>query len=259
MATLYFLGTGAALPTADRANTALAVLGDQPEQGLLIDCGSGIYQSLLGAGLQADSVADLFITHAHIDHIGDLPSLIESFRLGGRSRPLTIYAIPEVLEVARRLVEVFSFELTLSRWTFEVHFEAIEPGETLQIGGFQGQIVRMDHAVPSAGIRLELPHGALAYTCDTQPTPAIVELGRGAQTLVTECTHLQRGEQAARRAKHMTSVEAGQQAELCGARRLALVHLGVAEGWTPQQAIAETATAFTGEVLLLEDGQSITV
>ncbi len=254
MATLYFLGTCAALPVADRTNTALALLGDDPTGGLLIDCGGDIFRAMLRANLSPDACSDLFITHAHIDHIGSLPSLIESLRLGGRTRPLTISAIPEVLAVARRILEVFDYEINLHHWSFEVRFREIERGTELRFGQFSGRIERVDHAIPTAGIRIELPGGALAYTSDTQPSPAIERLGRGAGMLITECTFLEGNEAFARRAKHLTAVEVGQQAAACGVPRLALVHVGVGEGWNKDAAREQVARSFTGEVHFPVDG-----
>src|SRR5438477_12777210 len=116
MARLMFLGTAPALPTAHRTNVILAVTGENAEGSLLIDCGGDTYGALLRAGLGPDALGDLFITHAHIDHIGSLPSLIESYRLGGRARPLHIWALPEVIAVAQKLITAFDFELHLDNW-----------------------------------------------------------------------------------------------------------------------------------------------
>ena len=135
MATLPFLGTSSALPTVDRTNTILAVTGQTPGRGLLIDCGGAVYTRLEQAHIAPDALADLFITHAHIDHIGSLPSLIESWRLAGRTAPLRIIAIPEVLAVARALIATFSFELTLDRWSFDITFHPVENGQALRLGG----------------------------------------------------------------------------------------------------------------------------
>lgn len=260
MADVIFLGTAAALPTGDRGNTALAIPGDPREagsSGLLVDTGGDIYPALCRAGLAQDELSDLFITHAHIDHIGSLPSLIESYRLGGRHVPLHIYGLPEVIETAQQIVAVFGYELTLDSWTFEVTYTAVEDGQQLPLGGIPATFARVDHTLPCAGFRLSLPNGDFAYTSDTQPTPAIQRLAKGARALVTECTYLNESANYARVSRHMTALEAGQQAAACGVDVLALVHLGVASGWTPEAARAEAAQAFAGEVLAPSDGDHL--
>lgn len=257
MARLVFLGTAAALPLRDRANTALAVTPTGGAGTLLIDCGGDAYRALVNAGLGPDAVGDLLITHAHIDHIGGLPSLIESFRLGGRTQPLRISALPVVLDVARRLVGAFDFELTLDRWPFPVEFTPVEDGQRVTLAGMPATVVAMDHSIPSVGVRLELADGPLAYTCDTQPCANIPVLAMGARTLITECTFLREGEMAARASRHMTAAEAGQAAADCGVERLALVHLGndrVIAG-----ARAEAAAAFAGAILIPSDGDALEV
>lgn len=256
MPRLIFLGTSAALPQLTRANTALALVDDAAASGLLIDCGGDPYRAQLAAGLSPDTIADLFITHAHIDHIGGLPSLIESLRLGGRSRPLRVLATPPVLAIARKLVAAYDFELTLDAWGFQVAFQEVQPGGELTLAGWPARTVPMDHSVPSSGVRLTLPGGDLAYTCDTQPTSNIAELGRDARLLVTECTYLKAYTPAARISKHLTAVEAGQAAAECAAQQLALVHLGP---WSADAIREEAGSVFTGEILIPNDGGAIAV
>jgi ribonuclease BN (tRNA processing enzyme) len=55
----------------------------------------------------------------------------------------------------------------------------------------------------------------------------------------------------------MTALEAGQHAAMCGAETLALVHLGVAAGWTTETACAEAAQAFTGTIIAPSDGDEL--
>lgn len=257
MTRVIFLGTAAALPTGDRGSTALALVSDASEPALLVDCGDGVYRALVRAELGPDAIGDILITHAHIDHLGALPSLIESFRLAGRRRPLRIYALPETMEIAQRLLDAFGFELTLDSWSFPISFTTVDDASELRFLGVPARIARMRHSVPSAGLRLELPGGALAYTCDTEPNPAIATLGAQARLLITECTTLQRNVEMARRGKHMTALEAGQQAVACGAETLALVHLGVAEGWSAAQASAEAAQEFSGPIITPQDGDTL--
>ena len=257
MAHVIFLGTAAALPTGDRGNTALAIPAEAGSSGLLVDTGGDIYPALCRAGLAQDELGDLFITHAHIDHIGSLPSLIESYRLGGRHAPLHISGLPEVIEPAKQIVAIFGYELTMDSWTFEVTYTTVEDGQQVTLGGLPATIARMDHTLPCAGFRLALPTGDFAYTSDTQPTPAIERLAKGARVLVTECTYLNESANYARVSRHMTALEAGQQAAACGVEILALVHLGVAGGWTPDAARAEAAQAFSEEVLTPNDGDHL--
>jgi ribonuclease Z len=222
---------------------------------LLVDCGGDSYSNLLRGGFGPEDVSALVITHAHIDHIGGLPSLIESFRLSGRRSALPIWALPEVLDVTRRLIAAYDFELTLDAWTFDVQLNPVEDGQRVRLAGMEARAVRMDHSVPSIGLRLELAGGALAYTCDTQPTPAIAILGRGARTLITECTYLQGYELEARANKHMTALEAGQQAVECGVERLALVHFGGAQ--VVATAADEAAHVFRGRIVAPSDGETL--
>lgn len=255
MTRLIFLGTAAALPYANRTNTTLAVLPDNTTPGLLIDCGGDVYGALLRASIAPNAIGDLLITHAHIDHIGSLPSLIESYRLGGRTSALRIWALPEVLDIAQRLIAVYDYELKLQNWTYDISFSPVQHGQELSLGGIPARILAMDHSLPSVGVRLDLPSGAIAYTCDTQPTPNVAELARGARMLITECTFLHAHEQFARASKHTTAFEAGQEAATSAVATLALVHLGV--GDATDAARAEAAQSFSGEILIPDDGHAL--
>jgi ribonuclease Z len=256
MAQLIFLGSAPALPSATRTNTSLAILPDPDQQsGLLIDCGGNVYGSLLQTGVGQDSISDLFITHAHIDHIGSLPSLLESFRLGGRKAPLQIWALPQVMAVAHGLIRVFDFELTLDQWSYQISFNEVEHGDSITLGGFPAYTARMDHTVPTLGLRLELPGGVLAYTCDTQPNPNIELLSKNAKTLITECTFLRAQEALARSSRHLTAYEAGQHAAACGAERLALVHRDA-----PVDSLrAEAMEVFNGQIIVPSDADRLEV
>ncbi len=256
MATLTFLGTSAALPTARRANVVLAFQPDGDAPGLLIDCGGDVYRELLRAAIGPDGIGDVFITHAHIDHIGGLPSLIESLRLGGRTTPLRIHALPEVLDVARRLIATFDFELTLDDWTYDVTFNPVTDGQTLTLAGVPTRVVAVDHTVPCVGLRLDLPGGAFAYTSDTQPAPSVRALGQSARVFATESTYLSRNVAAARKARHSTAREAAEQAAACGAQTLVLVHVGP---WSPDDLRAEASSVFSGEIVIPADGDTLTL
>ena len=72
---LVLLGTaGAPLPVAGRGGISSALVVD--ERVFVIDCGRGSPSAFAGAGLDFSRLEAVFLTHLHVDHIGDLAGLI---------------------------------------------------------------------------------------------------------------------------------------------------------------------------------------
>ena len=83
-------------------------------------------------------------------------------------------------------------------------------------------------------------------------------MGRQARLFITESTFLRKNEDYARASKHMTAFEAGQQAAACDVGTLALVHLGAGEeGWSQAEASVEAAEAFSGPIIMPQDGDAL--
>ena len=91
---LVLLGTaGAPLPVAGRGGTSSALVVDG--QVFLVDCGRGAPSAYVDAGLDFRRLEAVFLTHLHIDHIGDLPGMI-LYPWGVRTgvEPLRVYGPP---------------------------------------------------------------------------------------------------------------------------------------------------------------------
>ena len=98
---LVLLGTaGAPLPVAGRGGISSALIVDG--RVFLVDCGRGSPSAFVDAGLDFARLEAVFVTHLHVDHVGDLPGMIlypwgvrggvPPLRVFGPSRP---EALPE--------------------------------------------------------------------------------------------------------------------------------------------------------------------
>jgi ribonuclease BN (tRNA processing enzyme) len=63
------------------------------------------------------------------------------------------------------------------------------PAAPYEIGPFTLESVALAHHVPTAGVPLTAPGLTIAYTGDTGPDPALVDLGRDADLYIVDATH----------------------------------------------------------------------
>ncbi|MDR7401826.1 MAG: MBL fold metallo-hydrolase [Armatimonadota bacterium] len=250
---LILLGTGGALQTAARDNTALALVIE--DRAVLVDCPGSACRKLLQGGVDPLRLAAVVITHLHTDHVYGLPSLVHNLWLLARGRQLTpvpIYVPEQGVEPLRRLLAALDLD---RRGTF-LEYRPLpgDPGTVFwEYHGHRLASHPVDHGPETFAIRWETPAGLrLVYSSDTRPLEALAEFGRGASYLVHDATYAEDEADRARVGGHSTPAEAGRVATLAGARRLVLVHLG--EQATPARWIAEASTTFTGPIDVPEDG-----
>jgi ribonuclease BN (tRNA processing enzyme) len=144
------------------------------DDDILIDAGTGIttldFEQLL-------AIDHVFLTHAHLDHVLGLPLLLDS--VGDlRTTPLTVHALPEVLEV---------LSAHLFNWHLWPDFREIPSPEApwlqfapLDFGGdftLKGRTFRplpVNHVVPACGIHLATAAGSLVFSGDTTRSEAFI-------------------------------------------------------------------------------------
>lgn len=259
---LTFLGTGNALPSAERSNTALILAEQRNQNVIMIDCGGDPFRNLIRNNIAAQQIDALIITHAHIDHIGGLPSLIESLRIAGRTAPLPIFGISHVLDIAQRLLDVYSFELTLAAWPFAITFHEIAAGQTSTVGDFSVLPMKTMHTVPSIGLRIQssnTTNGPLfAYTSDTMNIPELLDIARDASLFIAEATYFKGMEDEAAFVRHMTVQQAALIAEQAHASALGLVHLSVRHA-DENRIYHEAHATYGGKLIIPRDNETYTI
>jgi ribonuclease Z len=245
----FFLGSAYAVADAAHENTHMVVEGR--ERMIMIDCVNNPIMRLQQLGLDHHQLTDLVLTHFHPDHVSGVSLLLMNLWLLGRKHLLNIYGLHHTLDRVESLMAAHDW----GHWPnfFPVAFHRL-PKEEMTLA-FESADFRMftspvKHLLPTIGVRVELREigQTVAYSCDTEPCPQIVNLARGADVLIHEA--------AGEGAGHSSATQAAMTAVQAGAKRLYLVHYPVG-GFDASPLVAEAKKVFPGEVILAEDYMEI--
>jgi ribonuclease Z len=195
---LTLLGTGCPVVDTLRYGPAQVVRhGDQGDgAALLVDCGSGVTQRLLAAGVPGRDLDAVLLSHLHSDHIVDLFQLVISSWHQGRDRPQRVFGPPGTRTYVEGLMALWRPELEQrvaherrpSTAALEVEVTEVAPGEILTFGGLEVTVIEVDHRPVrhAYGFLFEAAGRRLALSGDTRRCPALIAAARGADLLVHE-------------------------------------------------------------------------
>jgi ribonuclease Z len=245
VAKLVVLGSSCAVADEAHENTHLALLGRGGV--VMIDCAGQPVTRLRRAGISYADVSDLILTHFHPDHVYGVPMFLMDMWLRGRTQPLGIHGLHHCLERVENLMRAYDWETwpNLFPMTFN-HLEEAPGRPVLDNEDFRITSVPVKHFVPTIGLRVEdkATGHVLAYSCDTEPCPGVMELARHADLLIHEATGHGPG--------HASAAEAGEIAREAEVKRLVLVHY-VTDGANTAHLVPEAQAAYGGPVRLAED------
>lgn len=245
MPKLIILGSASAVPSETQENTHLALVGNS--RRVLIDTAHNPIVRLGQAGLDPLALTDLVMTHFHPDHATGAASLLMNSWLLGRKEPLPVYGLSYTLDRMEQVMDLYDwdtwpgmFPVKLARIPAEELAPVLE-SEELRIFASPVQ-----HLIPTIGLRVEFPQTgrSLAYSCDTEPSPVVVRLAKGADVLIHEATGQGKG--------HTSAAQAGEIARQAGVGQLYLIHYHLGER-QPQELIREAQETFQGPVELATD------
>ena len=243
---VVILGSGTLVPTGIRGPAGYAVLAG--DETLLFDGGSGTLRRLHEAGIDYRTIDQLFYTHVHPDHTGDLVP----FLFAQRYRP----APPRTADVALHGPRGFTAFVThlkaiYGRW-IEGPDYALQVRElwdsAAQVGPLRIAAIPMRHSVAAVGYRITREDGTTcAYTGDTDVTPRAVELARAAELLIADCSM----PDEAKIDGHLTPRLVGELATAAEVRMVCLTHF-----YPPcdqVDVVAQCRRTFAGPVIAAAD------
>jgi ribonuclease Z len=188
---LVFLGTAAAVPSAERGLPALLVA--RGSSRFLIDCGEGAQRQLMRAGVGFRGLAHVLLTHAHLDHVLRLAGLLATFALFRVDGTIEIIGSDETLTFVRRyLADTIGPERESA-----YRLRAISPGPVLVREGWRLDAFAVAHrGTASLGYRFqdELRHPLISERLDALGVPAGPEralLAQGRSVVLADGRHIE--------------------------------------------------------------------
>lgn len=216
---IVFLGSGGYYAN-DRRHTAGILL---PEAGVLLDAGTGLYR--LPDWLRTPDL-QIFLTHAHLDHIVGLTYLLVPMSIG-QITTAGVYARPETLQAVRD--HLFAPAVFPKEPDFD--YIPLAPQVLVPDGGRLSHIVLTQHPGGSVGYRIDWDAGpgqaarSIAYITDTQADGSYTEFIRGVDLLIHECFFPDQSDELAATTGHSNTTAVARTARDADVGRLVLVHV----------------------------------
>lgn len=148
----------------------------QVDKHILIDAGN-ILSSLKH---DAQLIDHIFITHSHLDHIFEIPFLIDTY-FTHREVPLTIYGLKDTLEHLQKFIFNWEIwpdfsEIELIHKKFNaIKFHEIILGETITFENCSIKAVQNNHTSSSCGYVITKNENAILFSSDTYICPSLFD------------------------------------------------------------------------------------
>lgn len=248
---IVLLGTGGPLPDPQRGGSAILI--HAAGRYHLFDCGVGATRQMVRAQVDPATVNHVFFSHLHYDHTADFPYFILSGWIGNRQARPQVYGPPGTKQFVEHLFEAGAFAADIqarsqypirqrNRFAIEPAVTEIAPGVVFDDGQARVTAAFVEH-IPREisqcfALRLDAEGKSLVFSGDTAPCDAVVELARGANLLIHECTFPEWAIEHRKTAgigtwSHTGPTQLGALASRAGVRRLVATHFAPWETTNP--------------------------
>ena len=252
---LIVLGCSGSGPGPD--SPASGYLVEAGDARLVLDLGNGTFGALQ-RHLDPWDLDGVAFSHLHPDHCADFTSLVVQRRYHPRppydpaARPLPVYAPGEAPDRFAAAYAPSAAERATTDLADVFTFHALSDSSEAGVAGATLTARRVDHLCESYALRVEQGGHSLAYSGDTGPCDALVELAQDADVLLCEATWPHVMPQWGREPPtgvHLSGRQAGEHASAAGVGRLLLTH--VPAWFSGDELLAEAKAAFDGPVDLV--------
>ncbi len=211
---LILLGTTGYHPN-DRRHTPCMML---PEAGVVLDAGTAMFRV---RDHLATATLDIFLTHAHLDHVVGLTFLLEIVYRKRVDR-IVVHGREEKLQA-------------IAEHLFSEHIFPVDPpfemrplaDEVSLAGGGRLTHFPLEHPGGALGFRLDWPESSMAYVTDTtaRADAPYIEQIRGVDLLLHECYFSDADKDLAELTGHSCISPVAEVARAADVGRLVLVHI----------------------------------
>ena len=218
---VQILGSGGYFPN-DRRQTACYFL---PDSRTVFDAGTGAYRLL--DRLESDKL-DVFLSHAHLDHIVGLTYLLLPFAQE-RLKTIRLYGTERTLEAVG--THLFSEPVFPVMPDFDFRSLESHPSVELPDGGVLRHRPLPNHPGGTTAFRVDWPETnaqpqrSLAYVTDTPVDGSYVDFVKGVDVLIHECYFPDESAEWAEKTGHSHTTPVVTLARDADVGRLYLVHL----------------------------------
>ncbi|WP_313695505.1 MBL fold metallo-hydrolase [Halorarum halobium] len=181
-----FLGTGSAMPLAERVQTGLLLEPAADDGGpLLVDCGAGVLHRLSQTDPGYEAVSTVLLTHHHLDHVSDLLALLKARWLAGEDH-LEVVGPTGTKALVDDLLGVHDY----LDGRVDLQVREIHPNEPFAVSGFEVAARETRHSMPCLAYRFSEPGSddEFVFSGDTEAFEGLSTFADGAKVLAHDCS-----------------------------------------------------------------------
>jgi ribonuclease BN (tRNA processing enzyme) len=254
-----FLGTGSAMPTADRVQTGILVESDaaaaddaaddgsdERERRLLVDCGSGVLGRLAATDAGYEAVSTVLLTHHHLDHVSDLMALLKARWIAGEEH-LEVVGPAGTKALVDGLLDVHDY--LQGRMDLRVR----EIGaESFEVAGFAVEGFETRHSMPCLAYRFG---DEFVFSGDSEAFRGLANFASGAKVLAHDCSFPDEVDVS----NHPTPTQLGESLSGVDVDRVYLTHLYPHTRGKHSEMLRSVERSFDGDVRMAKDGLRVEI